>query len=234
MKSPAATSQMHRKLCCGPWEHAPRRLWDSPRRKRPRTPRTKLPQRRGRRGQGRRNGRITCAVRSANAGMMRSNFSLKRGLYFYDCGSDVLEKYVYPAALVLVSLSACSSSASDPTKGPVILQCDGQQTNTVFESNTQPFRETFKIDGKAKTFEIWNTETETWKTWGSGRVEIDKGSITYVGTISAAQGSATRTIAFDRNSGRVTDELDVLPIGNLSFEGICKPVSKVESVTTKF
>jgi len=131
-------------------------------------------------------------------------------------------------------LAGCSPAGGGPANGPVLLQCNGVQTTQTFGTRTNDLRRTFKVDGKAKTFEIWDTDTQAWKAWGTNpTLEIKDTSINYIATTTGGGATAKREIVFDRTSGAVSDVIDV-PFGRLTFDGSCKPVAKPEAVNNKF
>ena len=138
-------------------------------------------------------------------------------------------------ALVGLASAAACSQQSDPGSGPIILECNGTQTVQAFQTTTESKRYTYRIDGSAKTFEIWNAEQNTWKTWGDDRkLTIEPATITYEATKAADGGAASRRIVFNRSSGTVADDINVLPMGELAFAGACKIVTKPAEIDRQF
>lgn len=145
-----------------------------------------------------------------------------------------MKKLILIASLAGV-LGACSPVATDPETGPVIIQCDGENVVRAFGTTRTAKRLTFRVDGRADTFEVWNAETGKFATWGdAGDLTIEPGQITYSATLTSDGASANRMIRFDRVAGTVEDNISVQPVGRTSFSGTCEAVRGPSEAKTKF
>lgn len=134
-----------------------------------------------------------------------------------------------------VALASCSATPTDPAKGPVVLQCDGDKTTIVFGSETSEARSTFRVDGLAQKLEVWNPEKSEWAVWGTEpTLAITADRIRYSAVISGDGAAARRMIEFDRVAGTVVDTINLMPMGTVIFRGSCEPVASPSKVPLKF
>lgn len=130
---------------------------------------------------------------------------------------------VSAVTIAVLSASACTKVNSNVEAGTVILQCDGEQTAQVLTATTTSKREVYRLNGPAKSFEIWNEEKQRFNPWGDGRLDVNPTEISFISN----GGGAVRNVHFDRTNGTVTDEINPL-FGKLVFTGTCKPVEAPE------
>lgn len=129
-----------------------------------------------------------------------------------------------------MALSACGV-ATDPEKGPVILQCQGERVINAAngERETERRSEVYRIDGKQHTFAKYDRERGGFGPDYAGLTLSDtEARYASTGPIVAGIGSTSTTV-FDRVSGRVTDETVMSNGGSLTFTGECKPVDSPAS-----
>lgn len=132
--------------------------------------------------------------------------------------------------MLLVGVASCKSANADVEKGPVILQCDGDRTATIFTTARSAHRYTFRVDGHAKTFEEWNEAKRNFEVSWKGRLEITPAKIAFVGAGGSADGAykSTRKLEIDRLSGNAVEQI-VGTVGVWEYTGNCKQVSAPES-----
>lgn len=139
------------------------------------------------------------------------------------------------AISTLLVTAACVQTPTDPAKGPVILQCDGSNTISTLDDSSNSQRNIYRIDGIAKTFEVWNDKKADWNKWGDDQtLSITANQIDFMGGVSGEGAFARRHTSFDRLNGTVTDEITVFPMGKTSFRGLCEAVAKPTEAKQKF
>jgi len=125
----------------------------------------------------------------------------------------------------LLGLSGCGV-ADDPEKGPVVLLCDGEEIakGANGDQEQERKRQFYRINGAEGTIQTWDDSAQQFNI-GSRGLTVSATEARYKREMPAIAGIAsTKTITFDRVSGRVVDESVMSNGGSLRFLAACKPV----------
>lgn len=118
--------------------------------------------------------------------------------------------------------------------GPSILQCDGEKVVSVLSDSTRAERETFRVNGKTRTFEVWNPDKSQFSKWGDGTLHVDANTISYVASLVSDGVAANRQLRIDRHDGTIVDDITVNIGGSTHFSGRCEPVDEPNAAEQKF
>lgn len=132
--------------------------------------------------------------------------------------------------LGLISLIGCGVP-SNPEKEAVILLCEGIEiVRAANGENTRDHkREFYRVDGIKHTLQTWSDEKQSFGPESPGlKISPTEMRFSQDGVILLGQVSI-KEIAFDRISGRVTDELTMSNGGAIKFTAPCKPVRNPNS-----
>ena len=126
--------------------------------------------------------------------------------------------------------------ATNPEEGPIILQCVGEDVNRAGNGEVERERKTvfYRIDGVERTIAKWNEDNQNFEV-GSQGLTVTPNELKYFRANPPLAGiSSTKTITFDRLSGRVTDEFAMSNNSTITFKALCKPVSDPINAKRKF
>ena len=134
-----------------------------------------------------------------------------------------------------VLLTGCGVE-TNPEKGPVILQCIGESVNRAGNGEVERERATefYRIDGVEQTIATWDKDNQRFGV-GSQGLTVTPSEVKYSRVNPPLAGIiSTKTVTFDRVSGRVKDEFVMSNGSTISFSAGCKPVSDPTAVDKKF